>query len=232
MHKHSVENHKITNAGFLRAAVLGANDGLISTSSLIVGVAASGLSEQQIVTTSFAALIAGAMSMAAGEYISVSSQADTEKADIKKERAELEEYPEAELKELEEIYISRGLSSKLAKDVALELTHHNALAAHCRDELGIIDVHRANPLQAALASAVMFAVGATPSILVIFLVDLKSLVFYEAIVSVLTLLIMGAVTARTGGADMKIGAARVAFWGAAAMAFTAVVGHLFGAVVV
>jgi VIT1/CCC1 family predicted Fe2+/Mn2+ transporter len=226
-----LENHKIMSVGFLRAAVLGANDGLISTSSLIVGVASSGLNEQQIITTSVAALIAGAMSMAAGEYVSVSSQADTEAADIEKEELELEEHPVSELKELENIYIQRGLSQELAAKVALELTDHNALEAHLRDELGITEVQMANPLQAATASAVTFAVGSILSILVVLLVDLTNLVLFEAVFSILVLLIMGGVAAKAGGANMIKGALRVAFWGAVAMGFTAVVGNLFGATI-
>jgi VIT1/CCC1 family predicted Fe2+/Mn2+ transporter len=226
-----LENHKIMSVGFLRASVLGANDGLISTSSLIVGVASSGLNEQQIITTSVAALIAGAMSMAAGEYVSVSSQADTEAADIEKEELELEEHPVSELKELENIYIQRGLSQELAAKVALELTDHNALEAHLRDELGITEVQMANPLQAATASAVTFAVGSILSILVVLLVDLTNLVLFEAVFSILVLLIMGGVAAKAGGANMIKGALRVAFWGAVAMGFTAVVGNLFGATI-
>ncbi|MGH1469289.1 MAG: VIT1/CCC1 transporter family protein [Bdellovibrionales bacterium] len=230
MKKHySQENHKINSAGFLRPAVLGANDGLISTSSLIVGLASSGLSQTTIITTSVAALIAGAMSMAAGEYVSVSSQSDTEKADIEKETKELENKPKEELRELEQIYIERGLNPKLANEVAVELTKHDALGSHLRDELGIIDAHRANPLQAAVASALMFAVGALIPILIVFLVKVERLVLIESIFSMILLLLMGAVAAKAGHANIKVGAFRVAFWGALAMLFTAIVGYFFGA---
>ncbi|PIK16422.1 VIT family protein [Halobacteriovorax sp. JY17] len=221
------ELHKITNVGFLRAAVLGANDGIISTSSLIVGVTSSGLSEKEILTTSIAALIAGAMSMAAGEFVSVSSQADTEKADIKKEKWELENEPEAELIELKNIYLKRGLSEKLALEVAHELTNHNALDAHLRDELGIVNEHKAKPLQAALVSAFTFIAGAILPILVILIVDIENLVFSEVFVTILALLVMGGVAAKSGGAKLWIGSIRVAFWGAAAMGFTALIGYLF-----
>ncbi len=208
-----LETHKIMSVGFLRAAVLGANDGLISTSSLIVGVATSGMNEKQILTTSIAALIAGAMSMAAGEYVSVSSQADTETADLEKEKRELIEQPELELQELEEIYRKRGLNQKLASAVAKELTHHNAIEAHSRDELGMTEVQMARPLQAAIASAIMFSIGAVLAIFVVLVVDLKNLVFYESIFSTLVLLTMGGVAAKAGGANIITGATRVAFWG-------------------
>ncbi len=232
MKKHHYEKHKIDSVGFLRAAVLGANDGLISTSSLIVGVASSGLNEGQILTTSIAALIAGAMSMAAGEYVSVSSQADTEASDLKKEKKELEEDPQAELIELQNIYIERGLSAKLAKDVAIELTEHNALEAHLRDELGIIEIHKAKPLQAAVVSALMFSIGAILPVIIVYFADLKNLILIESIFTVVFLLMMGAIAAKVGGANKLIGAVRVAFWGVIAMGFTAIVGHFFNVSVV
>jgi len=216
MHSKHFENHKITSVGFLRAAVLGANDGLISTSSLIVGLAFAGLNENQIITTSIAALIAGAMSMAAGEYVSVSSQADTEAADLKKE-----------MLELEGIYIKRGLSKPLAKEVATELTNHNALEAHLRDELGIIEIHKAKPLQAAVASAIMFSIGAILPIGIVYISDLKHLVLTESIFTTVLLFMMGAIAAKVGGANMLTGAIRVSFWGIIAMGFTAFVGRLF-----
>jgi VIT1/CCC1 family predicted Fe2+/Mn2+ transporter len=229
MKKHySQENHKINNAGFLRAAVLGANDGLISTSSLIVGLASSGLTQATIIISSMAALIAGAMSMAAGEYVSVSSQSDTEKADIEKETKELENKPKEELKELEQIYIERGLNPRLASEVAAELTKHDALGSHLRDELGIIEAHRANPLQAAVASALMFALGALLPILIVFLVKVERLILVESTFSILLLLVMGAIAAKAGHANIKVGAIRVAFWGALAMLFTAIIGYFFG----
>lgn len=227
MHSKHFEDHKISSVGFLRAAVLGANDGLISTSSLIVGLAFAGLNESQIITTSIAALIAGAMSMAAGEYVSVSSQADTEAADLKKEILELEEDPESELRELEGIYVKRGLSKPLAKEVAKELTNHNALEAHLRDELGIIEIHKAKPFQAAFASAIMFSIGAILPICIVYITNLNHLVLTESIFTTVLLFIMGAIAAKVGGAKMLTGAIRVSFWGIIAMGFTAFVGRLF-----
>lgn len=221
------ENHKVKSVGFLRAAVLGANDGLLSTSSLIIGVASSGLTKTQIIASSIAGMIAGAMSMAAGEYISVSSQADTEKADIQKEKIELFEQPQKELEELKNIYIQRGLSTYLAGEVAKELTARNPLEAHVRDELGILEAHKANPLQAAIASATTFALGALFPIVIIFLVNLENLVLLESLFSLVLLLIMGGIAAKAGGANILRGAVRVFFWGAVAMLFTACVGNLF-----
>lgn len=221
------ERHRIISVGFLRAAVLGANDGLISTSSLIVGIAFAGLDKTQILTTSMAALIAGAMSMAAGEYVSVSSQADIESADLKKEILELNEDSESELKELENIYIARGLNEKLAKEVALELTNHDSLKAHLRDELGIIEIHKAKPLQAAIISAIMFSIGAILPVLLIFIVNLENLILSTSLFTIGTLFVLGASAAKIGGANIFIGACRVTFWGVLAMAFTALFGHFF-----
>jgi VIT1/CCC1 family predicted Fe2+/Mn2+ transporter len=225
------ESHHSERIGWLRAAVLGANDGLISTSSLVVGVAAAHQSRTAILLTAVAGLAAGALSMAAGEYVSVSSQADTEQADLARERRELATSPEAEHAELAEIYVGRGLSPNLASQVADQLMAHDALGAHARDELGIHEMTRARPVQAALASAASFAVGASlPAVLAAFL---PAGVLIPGIV-VLTLgflLVLGSVAARLGGAPLGQGALRVAFWGAVAMAGTALVGRLFGAVV-
>lgn len=227
MTQNNPEAHKINRAGFLRAAVLGANDGIISTSSLIVGIASSGLIEKDIITSSVAALIAGAISMAAGEYVSVSSQSDTEEADIKKETLELKNEPEAELDELKEIYLKRGLSERLAHEVAKELTKNNALEAHVRDELGIINENQARPIQAAVTSALTFTAGAILPISLIFIVNITSLILAESIFTVFILLIMGGLAAMAGGAKIWVGSIRVAFWGAAAMGFTALIGSIF-----
>ena len=223
------ERHRSENIGWLRAAVLGANDGLISTSSLLVGVAAASASSHTILMTGVASMVAGALSMAAGEYVSVSSQADTEHADTAKERRELEEMPEAELKELTHIYLQRGLSKPLAEEVARELTAHDALAAHLRDELGIVERMAARPVQAALASAAAFSAGALPPVLLAWSWrgDNPSLA-----ITATTLVLLGALGALAGwlgGASMGKGAARVLFWGALAMAATALIGRLFGA---
>ena len=223
------ERHRSEHIGWLRAAVLGANDGLISTSSLLVGVAAAAASPQTIVMTGVAALVAGALSMAAGEYVSVSSQADTEAADTAKEKRELEEMPEAELKELTHIYVQRGLSRPLAEQVAQELTAHDALGAHLRDELGIVGHLSARPVQAALSSAAAFAVGALPPLLLAWLWRGGSLSIAITAMTLVLLGVLGALAGWLGGASMGRGAARVLFWGALAMAATALIGKLFGA---
>jgi VIT1/CCC1 family predicted Fe2+/Mn2+ transporter len=224
------ELHRTRHIGWLRAAVLGANDGLISTSSLVVGVAAAQTARDPIVITAVAGLVAGALSMAAGEYVSVSSQADTEGADLARERGELADAPDLERAELARIYVGRGLTPELAGQVADQLMAHDALGAHARDELGMSEATRARPIQAALASAAAFAAGAAlPLLLVLFL---PVAVFTPAIVgsSLVLLLALGAVAARLGGAPVVRGAARVAFWGAVAMGCTALVGRLFGTV--
>lgn len=223
------ERHRSEHIGWLRAAVLGANDGLISTSSLLVGVAAAAASPQTILMTGVAALVAGALSMAAGEYVSVSSQADTEAADTAKEKRELEEMPEAELKELTHIYVQRGLSRPLAEQVAQELTAHDALGAHLRDELGIVGHLSARPVQAALSSAAAFAVGALPPLLLAWLWRGGSLSIAITAMTLVLLGVLGALAGWLGGASMGRGAARVLFWGALAMAATALIGKLFGA---
>ena len=223
------ERHRSEHIGWLRAAVLGANDGLISTSSLLVGVAAAAASPHTILMTGVAALVAGALSMAAGEYVSVSSQADTENADIAKEKRELEEMPEAELKELTHIYVQRGLSPALAAEVAKQLTAHDALGAHMRDELGIVEHMTARPVQAALSSAAAFAVGALPPLLLAWLWRGTGLGLSITAMTLVLLAVLGALAGWLGGASMAKGATRVVFWGALAMAATAMIGRLFGA---
>jgi VIT1/CCC1 family predicted Fe2+/Mn2+ transporter len=225
------ELHRGDRISWLRAAVLGANDGLISTSSLVVGVAAAEPSPGAILLAAVAGLAAGALSMAAGEYVSVSSQADTEQADLARERGELASSPEAERAELAGLYVARGLSRELAFQVAEQLMDHDALGAHARDELGIHTLTRARPIQAALASAVAFAVGATPPALLAALLPAGVLTPGVVGVSLVLLLVLGGVAAGLGGAPLTRGALRVAFWGAVAMGCTAVVGRLFGAVV-
>jgi VIT1/CCC1 family predicted Fe2+/Mn2+ transporter len=225
------ERHRTDRIGWLRAAVLGANDGIVSTASLVVGVAAASTSPGNILLTGVAGLVAGAMSMAAGEYVSVHSQADTEKADLSRERAELEADPAAEHRELTAIYLARGLKPALAQQVAEQLMHHDALGAHARDELGISDALSARPVQAALASAGSFAFGAALPLAVTALAPAQSLISWVSGTSIVFLAVLGAVAARAGGAGMLVGAWRVTFWGALAMAITAGVGALFGAVV-
>jgi VIT1/CCC1 family predicted Fe2+/Mn2+ transporter len=224
------ESHRTEHIGWLRAAVLGANDGLISTSSLVVGVAAAQSAREPVLLAALAGLVGGALSMAAGEYVSVSSQADTEHADLARERRELATMPDVERAELAALYVARGLTPELAGQVAEQLMAHDALAAHARDELGLSAATRARPIQAALASAAAFAVGAAlPLLLVLFL---PMAVLTPVIVgsSLVLLSVLGGVAARLGGAPLITGAARVAFWGAVAMGCTALVGRLFGAV--
>lgn len=225
------ENHRGDRIGWLRAAVLGANDGLISTSSLVVGVAAAEPDRAAILLAAVAGLAAGALSMAAGEYVSVSSQADTENADLSRERGELAETPEAEHAELAQIYVSRGLTPELARQVADHLTAHDALGAHARDELGIHELTRARPIQAAVASAASFAVGAAPPAILAAVLPMPVLSPGIVGVTLVLLAALGGVAAHLGGAPLTRGALRVAFWGAVAMGCTALVGRLFGAVV-
>jgi VIT1/CCC1 family predicted Fe2+/Mn2+ transporter len=224
------ELHRSDRIGWLRAAVLGANDGLISTSSLVVGVAAAEPSRSAILLAAVAGLAAGALSMAAGEYISVSSQADTEQADLSRERGELADSPEAERAELAGLYVTRGVSRELAIQVADQLMAHDALGAHARDELGIHDKTRARPIQASVASAAAFAVGAAPPAVLAALLPVGILTTGVVGVTSGLLLVLGGVAARLGGAPLTRGALRVAFWGAAAMGCTAAVGRLFGAI--
>jgi vacuolar iron transporter family protein len=225
------ERHRTEHIGWLRAAVLGANDGLISTSSLVVGVAAASAAPGTVLIAALAGSVAGALSMAAGEYVSVSSQADTERADLARERAELAADPEAEHAELATIYVARGLPPDLASRVADELMKHDALGAHARDELGMSEASRARPLQAALASAAAFGAGAAPPVLLAALLPAALLTPLVAGSSLILLIILGGAAARLGGASLLRGAVRVAFWGAVAMACTSLVGRLFGTVV-
>jgi VIT1/CCC1 family predicted Fe2+/Mn2+ transporter len=229
--KHTPERHNTNRTGWLRAAVLGANDGILSTASLIVGVAAAHAARGNILIAGIAGLVAGAMSMAAGEYVSVSSQADTEQADLKVERRELATNPAFEHKELAKIYEGRGLDPQLAKQVADELMAHDALGAHARDELGITEAVKPRPVQAAMASAASFFVGAALPLLVVLMVPVGDLIPAVSIASLVFLATLGAVAAKTGGADMIKGALRVTFWGALALAVTAGIGALFGTVV-
>jgi VIT1/CCC1 family predicted Fe2+/Mn2+ transporter len=225
------ERHRTEHIGWLRAAVLGANDGLISTSSLVVGVAAAQTERGPVLLAATAGLVAGALSMAAGEYVSVSSQSDTENADLARERHELATMPDHELAELAGIYVERGLTPALAAQVAEQLTANDALGAHARDELGIHELTRARPIQAALSSAAAFAVGAAPPLLLVLAVPLAQLSPVVMGVTLVLLVALGALAAQLGGAPRLRGAVRVAFWGAVAMGVTSLVGRLFGAVV-
>lgn len=225
------EEHRTERIGWLRAAVLGANDGIVSTASLVVGVAAASTGRTEVLIAGVAGLVAGAMSMAAGEYVSVSSQEDTEKADLARERDELATQPKAELDELTGIYVQRGLDEELARQVAAQLTAKDALSAHARDELGISEVMTARPVQAALASAATFAVGAALPMIVVLLAPVETLVYTVSITSLVFLAGLGMLAARAGGAPMVKAALRVTFWGALAMLLTALIGKLFGTVV-
>ena len=229
-HRH-LERHRTGRIGWLRAAVLGANDGIVSTSSLVLGVAAAQASHANVLVAGVAGLVAGAMSMAAGEYVSVHSQADTEQAEIERERAELKDDPKGERQELAAIYTSRGLDPSLARQVADQLTAHDALGAHARDELGITEALRARPVQAALASAASFAAGAILPLAVTALSPPEVLIPVVAGTSLAFLALLGGVAARAGGASVLRGAIRVTFWSALAMAVTAAVGKLFGTAV-
>mgnify|MGYP001617800070 CR=1 FL=1 len=225
------ERHRIQHIGWLRAAVLGANDGLVSTASLIAGVAAASASADGVLIAGVAALVAGSLSMAAGEYVSVSSQADVERADLERERHELATDPEHEHEELAGIYETRGLDAALAREVATQMMAKDALGAHVRDELGMSEIASARPLQAALTSALSFALGASLPLLVVIVRPPLPLVPAVIGFSLLCLAALGAVAARTGGAAVLTGAGRVTLWGAAAMALTAAVGSVFGTVV-
>jgi vacuolar iron transporter family protein len=225
------EKHYTSSIGWLRAAVLGANDGIVSTASLLIGVAAANASHHNLLVTGVAGLVAGAMSMAAGEYVSVHSQADTESADLARERAELAANPEAEHLELTSIYVARGLDPSLAGDVAAQLMKHDAIGTHARDELGISEAFSARPLQAAIASAASFSVGAALPLAVAALVPITSFILWASATSIVFLAALGAISAKAGGAPIMTATRRVVFWGALAMAITAGVGKLFGAVV-
>lgn len=225
-----VERHRAERIGWLRAAVLGANDGILSTASLIVGVAAAATERQQVLLAGVAGLMAGAMAMAAGEYVSVSSQSDTEKADLDREREELATQDAAERTELANIYVSRGLQPDLARQVADQLMAHDALGAHARDELGISDRQRARPVQAALTSAASFAVGGLMPLVVAFIAPERVVAVTVSATSLLSCAALGWLAAQAGGASALVGAIRVMFWGALAMALTYGVGSLFGTV--
>jgi VIT1/CCC1 family predicted Fe2+/Mn2+ transporter len=227
MPKGQIERHRTNRVGWLRAAVLGANDGVLSTASLVLGVAAAHGSHKSVLVAGVAGLVAGAMSMAAGGYVSVHSQEDTEKADLRLERREIRADPKGEHQELAAIYVGRGLDPALARQVAQQLMAHNALQAHARDELGITEVLRARPIQAALTSAVSFAVGAGLPLLISSLAPQRVLIPFVAGISLIFLALLGGVAARAGGAAVVKGALRVMFWGALAMGITAGVGTLF-----
>ena len=222
------EWHKSSRVGWLRAAVLGANDGIVSTASLVIGVASAGGSRSAVLIAGTAGLVAGAMSMAAGEYVSVSSQSDTENSDLARERKELETDNEAEHQELAAIYVERGLDPALAAQVSKQLMAHDALGAHARDELGISEMVQARPVQAAFASALSFSVGAALPLATVFVVAQAMMVRLVSLLSLAFLAILGGIAARVGGARISTGAIRVTFWGALAMALTAAVGSLFG----
>ena len=227
MRRWHAEDHRSEHAGWLRAAVLGANDGIVSVAGLVVGVAASGASHGVVLASGIAGVVAGAMSMAAGEYVSVQSQADTERADIAKETRELAEDPDSELAELTHIYVKRGLTPVLAHDVAVQLTAHDALGSHARDELGITEALRARPLQAAMASSAAFVAGSLLPIAAVLLAPAGRLQAVAIATTLVALSISGALAAWTGGAPVARGALRVVFWGALAMVAAGLVGRLF-----
>ncbi|MGB1657443.1 MAG: VIT1/CCC1 transporter family protein [Longimicrobiales bacterium] len=229
-HSWHPEPHFSGRIGWLRASVLGANDGIVSTASLVVGVAAAEAARGQILLAGVAGLVAGAMSMAAGEYVSVSSQADSEEADLRREQRELERNPENELRELARIYEHRGLDASLARQVAEQLSAHDALGAHARDELGLSEIHAARPIQAALASALAFAVGAALPLGVVVAVPREATGPLVTAASLASLAVLGAVAARAGGAGVIRGASRVVLWGAVAMGLTALVGRAVGTI--
>lgn len=224
------EEHRAHRVGWLRAAVLGANDGIVSTASLIIGVAAAEVGRGEILLAGVAGLVAGAMSMAAGEYVSVSSQSDTEKADLRQEQRSLDENWDVERAELSKIYVQRGLSPELAREVSKQLMAHDALGAHARDEIGIVETARARPIQAAFASAGTFTIGALLPLLTAWVTPLPYLIPGVALLSIFFLTVLGGIAARAGGAPVFKASARVTFWGALAMALTALVGRLFGVV--
>ena len=229
--RHHPETHFVARVGWLRAAVLGANDGIVSTASLVMGVAAANAPKSAVLLAGVAGLVAGAMSMAAGEYVSVSSQSDTEKADLDRERRELEEDPEFEHAELTAIYVARGLEHGLAAEVATQLMSHDALGAHVRDELGLSEIHSARPVQAALASALTFALGAALPLVCVLAASATAILPVVAGGSLLCLAGLGSLSAWAGGARALISVIRVTFWGALAMLATTIVGRLFGTVV-
>lgn len=223
-----LDNHYIHRSNWLRAAVLGANDGIISISSLAIGVAAASSTREPIVLATVAGLVAGALSMAAGEYVSVSSQTDTEKADIEREIKELAETPEDELKILAQIYVKRGLKSETAMQVAIEFTEKDALSAHIRDELGINEISQANPIQAAISSGAAFTVGGVLPLLVILFAPIKNMEYWLYAFTIIFLIILGSIAAKTGGSSIKKAILRITIWGTIAMVLSALVGYIFG----
>ena len=222
------EKHYAQRSGWLRAAVLGANDWILSTASLVIGVAAASSTREPIILAGVAGIVAGALSMAAGEYVSVSSQSDIEKADLKREEEELATMPESELHELKDIYIKRGLREDTALEVAKQLTEHNALEAHARDELGMHEITQAKPLQAALSSGAAFTVGGALPVLVAFLAPVAQMEYVQYAAAILFLIVLGATAARTGGSKMRVAVLRITVWGTLAMVASALIGHLFG----
>jgi VIT1/CCC1 family predicted Fe2+/Mn2+ transporter len=227
MHKQTTEKHYMNRSGWLRAGVLGANDGILSTASIIIGVAAASSTRDPILLAGVAGLVAGALSMAAGEYVSVSSQTDVEKSDLAREKQELIDTPQEELVELAKIYEGRGLKTETALEVARQLTAHNALEAHARDELGIHEMTEAKPLQAALSSGVAFTVGGSLPVLVAFLAPLKGMEYIQYAFAILFLAVLGIVAARAGGSNPIKAVLRITFWGTLAMGLTALIGYLF-----
>ena len=223
------EKHYINRSGWLRAAVLGANDGILSTTSIAIGVAAASATRNPVILAALAGLVAGALSMAAGEYVSVSSQSDVETADLAREKKELESMPEEELHELAKLYEQRGLTKKLAMEVAVQLTEHDALASHARDELGINEITQAKPFQAALASACSFIIGGLLPLIVSFLAPLNDMIYYQYGCSIIFLGFSGAVAAKAGGSTTGKSILRICFWGTFAMLMSGLVGYLFGA---
>lgn len=223
-----LDTHYIHRSNWLRAAVLGANDGIISVSSLAIGIAAASVTREPIVLATVAGVVAGALSMAAGEYVSVSSQTDTEKADIEREKIELAQMPEEELKILAQIYENRGLKKETAMQVAIELTAKDALGTHVRDELGINEISQANPIQAAFASGASFTVGGILPLLVVFLAPVKGMEYWLYGFTILFLIILGAISAKTGGSSIPKAILRITIWGTIAMVLSALVGYLFG----
>ncbi|SFF21681.1 Predicted Fe2+/Mn2+ transporter, VIT1/CCC1 family [Pedobacter antarcticus] len=223
-----LEEHYTNRSGWLRAAVLGANDGILSTTSLAIGIAAASTTREPIILAALAGLVAGALSMAAGEYVSVSSQADIETADLNREKNELDTMPEVELKELAKLYIERGLDEELATQVAIQLSAHDALGAHAKDELGINEITQAKPMQAALASAASFVTGGMLPMLVSIFAPLDLMVVYQYSLSIIFLALSALIAAKAGGSSKSKAVIRICFWGTAAMAMTALVGYLFG----
>lgn len=229
--KKHFEQHYSEKIGWLRAAVLGANDGIVSTASLVVGIAAANIGRADLLIVAIAGLVAGAMSMAAGEYVSVSSQADTERADLEREKIELATDEDAEREELANIYIERGLDKELAVRVTEQLMTHDALGAHARDELGLSATRMARPIQAALVSAASFAIGAAFPVMLVTVAPIGSMIIFVSVSSLVTLAILGSIAAKVGGASLVTGAVRVTFWGALAMVATAAIGHIFSTII-